>query len=445
LINCEENVVVDNSDEATRLAAILHGEIWSHVAYRPNVSILAFANVLNVNKNSTTNSDGKLTLNLPEDVIVGNKVLFKKGEGLFKAYNKLVKLVAKEMVLPCLDDMAAFKEFSSANIPAKEHKLVFSSDGVDGVWDIATMSMRGISSCQSWTSSNSKHLVGSMLDPFTGILYITSGSKVGDVGTKMFRRSLVRLVVNEHSKKESLLIERMYPSYDKNIATLFKDFLIRKTDNKYPVIDTLGTTLYTDSHYSPCSNTIRSLPVDNRPYCDSKVEYKTDKNDVNGLRKEKAKAYIERLPQILALKVLALIKLLPKKSLSAQHKKTLMALSGTGIDNISYLVYDKLQTTIMAHSIKNIVAISDDLDISDSITIKQDLLLKWVKASIVYSLNDIGLPAGKANVLPDSVLSGACKVAIEQIKADMASACVVKKVNNKTKTSDKLYLSLLSY
>src|ERR1019366_1657777 len=282
LINCEENVVVDNSDEATRLAAILHGEIWSHVAYRPNVSILAFANVLNVNKNSTTNSDGKLTLNLPEDVIVGNKVLFKKGEGLFKAYNKLVKLVAKEMVLPCLDDMAAFKEFSSANIPAKEHKLVFSSDGVDGVWDIATMSMRGISSCQSWTSSNSKHLVGSMLDPFTGILYITSGSKVGDVGTKMFRRSLVRLVVNEHSKKESLLIERMYPSYDKNIATLFKDFLIRKTDNKYPVIDTLGTTLYTDSHYSPCSNTIRSLPVDNRPYCDSKVEYKTDKNDVNG-------------------------------------------------------------------------------------------------------------------------------------------------------------------
>ena len=434
LPNCEEKVLIDNSVEAARFADLVHSDICVQCMYRPSYPIVrAFGDVCNATIDKfIVNSGGKLTLNLPADVVVDGKVIFKKGEGLFRAYNKLAKT---HTMLPSLDAFGSFKAFSNANIPANEHKMVFSSDGVDGVWDIATMSMRGISSCQSWNSSNAKHLVGSMLDPFTGILYITSGSKIGDIGTKMFRRSLVRLVVNERTKKESLLIERMYPSYDSNVAKTFKEFLVRKTDGKYSVIDTSDMVLNTETHYSPCSSTIRSLPVDHRPYCDSKIEYKTDKHDAHGLRIEQIQEFFKRMPNMLALKVLANIKLLSKKNLTAPQLKTLAAF----YVSIPHYVYNHLHYSIKSYMGK--IKKLDDIR-PDKLEAK---LLKWVKASITYSLKQVSLSAGKANLLPDSVLSGVCKASIEQLSSEITSSFSIKKQLKKTKTSDKLYLSLLSY
>jgi hypothetical protein len=123
-------------------------------------------------------------------------------------------------------------------------KIVFSSDKRDGVWDIATMSMRGIKSCQSWNGSYKHNLVGSIIDPFLGVIYLTDGSKTNN-GTKMIKRSLVRYVINNQTNKPALLLEKVYPNrgyYDDNsgrdshVIELFKKFLEKKTDNKLPVI-----------------------------------------------------------------------------------------------------------------------------------------------------------------------------------------------------------------
>ena len=76
----------------------------------------------------------------------------------------------------------------------KSYTLVFSTDH----WDIATMSMRGIKSCQSWTGSYRERLTGSIIDPCCAILYLTDGSKT-KYGEKMLARHIVRLVENNNS------------------------------------------------------------------------------------------------------------------------------------------------------------------------------------------------------------------------------------------------------
>jgi len=87
----------------------------------------------------------------------------------------------------------------------KNIKLFFSSNGPKGYWDIATMSMRGIQSCMNWKNDNSHTLIGSIADPYTGIIYIGDKAK-----NQMLARSVVRFVVDEDSGKPSLLIERVY-------------------------------------------------------------------------------------------------------------------------------------------------------------------------------------------------------------------------------------------
>lgn len=141
----------------------------------------------------------------------------------------------------------------------KGSRIVFSSAGNKGLWDIATMSMRGISSCQRWDYDNGysheRKLVGSMLDPYCGIIYITTGTKT-KLGEKMTKRAVVRFVID--GNKPYLFIERVYgirynnnrerydaglqryiePTYEnteKNISDIFVAFLKSKTENKFEV------------------------------------------------------------------------------------------------------------------------------------------------------------------------------------------------------------------
>jgi hypothetical protein len=91
-------------------------------------------------------------------------------------------------------------------------KICFSSDKNSGAWDIATMSMRGIHSCMKWSSSQSKHLIGSIIDPFTAVIYITDGKKL-KYGSKFLRRSVVRYMIYEKNGgfcKPFIYIERVY-------------------------------------------------------------------------------------------------------------------------------------------------------------------------------------------------------------------------------------------
>lgn len=89
----------------------------------------------------------------------------------------------------------------------KNAKIVFSSDGITGLWDIATMSMRGAMSCMHWRNPHSTHLIGSMVDPVCGIVYITDG-QITDYGSSMIKRALVRMGIDDN--KPFLIVDKIY-------------------------------------------------------------------------------------------------------------------------------------------------------------------------------------------------------------------------------------------
>lgn len=159
------------------------------------------------------------------------KPFAKKGEGFFKAYNKLVEKCKEEggINLAALETMQNFKNFSSSNVGGRKYKLIFSSVGEEGAWDIATISMRGISSCQTWGTPQSRGLIGSISSRYVGVIYVTSGEKFNEYGSRMIRRTLVRFAINRKTKKPGLLLDRVYPADCPNARKLFKEFLTKRT------------------------------------------------------------------------------------------------------------------------------------------------------------------------------------------------------------------------
>src|ERR1019366_7531955 len=190
------------------------------------------------------NNNGKLVLKFPMNISVAGekKPAFRDGESLFRVYNKLNDLLrgGKFAAMHELEDIQSFKKFSTENIPNNNFKIIFSSDGVEGAWDVGTMSSRGIRSCQSWNDGEYKHCtIGSVIDPFVGIIYLTSGGKFNEFGSKMIRRCIVRFVINEKTNLPFILIDQMYPELDTKILTQFKKAIKEKTNDKF------------DIHYAP--------------------------------------------------------------------------------------------------------------------------------------------------------------------------------------------------
>lgn len=100
----------------------------------------------------------------------------------------------------------------------KNLQVVFSSDSDEGAWDIATMAMRGISSCQSWHAGRRSQLVGSITDPCCGIIYLTDGDEA-EYGTDMLFRSIVRYVVHK-DLGPCLFLERIYSQLTEDEYTI---------------------------------------------------------------------------------------------------------------------------------------------------------------------------------------------------------------------------------
>jgi len=262
LTNCGEKIQIDQVESATNAAFELLNALSAHFgtivdrlgsldkANTPEIlSLRSRLNILCIymrdDKASFVQKKGnKITLTIPENIKYEDaKIAYKKGEGLFRVYNKLseelIGLRRRNRVVPklrSLDKMALFKAFSSVNIPSNGFSIVFSSDGIDGLWDIATMSMRGIKSCQRWNGEYKQCLIGSIVDPFTGIIYLTSGANYKQFGTKMVRRCIVRFVVDGENDKPFITIDKMYPSHDIEITTKFINFIKTKTHNKYDVV-----------------------------------------------------------------------------------------------------------------------------------------------------------------------------------------------------------------
>lgn len=196
-------------------------------------------------------SEGKIALKLMKDIQDNNgKIVFRKDESLFKIFNKIrEKAVAFDVNFNSLEQTEAFKIFSKENIPNKEFNIVFSSEGSEGAWDIATMSMRGIKSCQRWDGEYYRCLIGSILSKFVGIIYLTSGVQSDNqgnwtnLGTKMMRRSVVRYAIDADEGKPCLLIDKMYPEVDKDILALFISTLQAKTEIPVYYAQDLGNKL----------------------------------------------------------------------------------------------------------------------------------------------------------------------------------------------------------
>lgn len=172
-----------------------------------------------------------LTTSIPS---YDGKPLVKSGADVFKLAKTLFtygkKYVRTELVSP--EDM---KE------QCKNLQIVFSADGIDGAWDIATMSMRGIKSCMRWEATQAVALNGSITDPCCGIIYITNGSKTA-YGSKMLFRAVVRLALHKTTLKPCLFVDRIYSTFyktkpgeigqfDEKIKSIFIEFLKKKVPN----------------------------------------------------------------------------------------------------------------------------------------------------------------------------------------------------------------------
>lgn len=183
-------------------------------------------------------ADGKIALKLMKDIADNNgKIVFRKDESLFKIFNKVKdKCAAINIPFTNLEQSEAFKIFSKENIPNKEFSIYFSSDGEEGAWDIVTMSMRGIKSCQRWDGEYPRCLIGSVLSKFVGIMYLTSGVQsdtnagFANLGTKMMRRCVVRYAVDADEKKPCILLDKMYPELDKDVLGIFVAAIRSRTE-----------------------------------------------------------------------------------------------------------------------------------------------------------------------------------------------------------------------
>jgi hypothetical protein len=186
----------------------------------------------------------RVVISMPSDIVQAGakRALFREGESLFRVFNKLNDQLKKPKFASMgkLENFATFKKFSLDNVPSQNFKVVFSSDGADGIWDVSTMSMRGVRSCQSWEGGEYKYgVIGSMIDPFVGIIYLTTGGKFNQYGSKMIKRCIVRFVVDAKAKKPYIALDNMYPSLDQNVLNQFLAFIKEKTGGKF------------EAHYAP--------------------------------------------------------------------------------------------------------------------------------------------------------------------------------------------------
>ena len=227
----------------------------------------------------------RIKFKIPKTIEAGGFVL-KQGKSLKEEYLRLSHSVRLRFAIKI--------DFPNTDVNSdlflNTKNIVFSSDGKEGLWDIATMSMRGIRSCQRWNSSHSRCLIGSMIDPYLGVLYLTKGKT--KYGSKMVYRAVIRFVLRKTDNKPAIMIERIYPfdydSYGKSktahIYNLFSDFIKEKTKNKYPIVNG-QTDSDVRKYFIPLSEPVEYLKNDEKSYRDSEVPYKKiNKNITNYLQ-----------------------------------------------------------------------------------------------------------------------------------------------------------------
>lgn len=200
-----------------------------------------------------------------------NKVLVRKGAKISTVVERLRELTDKTATIDLKRQFSTIETLSKAN----NLTVVFSTDP----WDIATMSMRGIQSCMRWASSHAPQLIGSILDPYVGVIYITNGIRT-KYGASMLYRAVVRIVKDESRLKsrEHLFIDKIY-SINKEIKNMehpealavFRKFLSDNSKSTTPVL-----SMYDKEQggiYIPLSPVVEQLPRHLRSCVDSGIPY----------------------------------------------------------------------------------------------------------------------------------------------------------------------------
>jgi hypothetical protein len=255
-------------------------------------------------RNTTTtrlaiNENNKLSFKLPVDIFYDHiNPIFKKDESIIKVINKIYAFMEKGGILPAainrIETFNSFKAFSNANMPSKKYDVCFSSHGEDGAWDIATVSMRGINSCQSWTAPQSRGLIGSISSKFVGVIYLESGDSIllpvqGStmMNSKMMNRCMVRFAISSKTKIPALVMDTMYPSANLDVLNAFKKILKEKSGLNVisAVSDGIG------DYYLPEENHNKILKQGEASYMDAhlpikKVESILLKKDLTALVKK---------------------------------------------------------------------------------------------------------------------------------------------------------------
>jgi hypothetical protein len=340
--------------------------------------------------------DNKISAILSEDIYDSSgSLVFRKGSSLFSL---LEKTIEQKIGVSNFFAFDSFKDFSRLNIPLSSAQISFSTDP----WDIATMSMRGITTCQSWNGEYRQSLIGSMLDPYVGIVFLESKGKPTEYGSKMLYRSTVRFAVDNtkaaRKKQPVLILDHIYPECFTEIFDLFSKFLTEKSglkvilaaDEEQNIIDGryfLPRSKIKDSFkfYSENETFSSPLPEDEsiRSYQNNPIKDKPPKLDNDRIRIE-----------------ISLIKSRFVTTLIRESSTSGIELSRFSSDKINALIALKNKNFIFKDQIKNSIRTFSNLLISN-IDISQERDFDKLSASIKLYLNYFH----KRNYLLESISS----------------------------------------
>jgi hypothetical protein len=242
-------------------------------------------------------NNGLVELKLLNNIVneANKKTVYGKGASLIGTYNKLrVSLMEIDIPMQDIEQVEQFKIFCKENIPNKLFEVIFSSTGQEGAWDLLSMSMRGIRSCQRWQGEYPRCLAGSILSKFVGMIYITSGAPAEShpsedtgtgkhpafpsLGTKMMRRCVVRYAVNADENRACIIVDKMYPEYDKDILEIFMRILKSKTKLEVLYAPELAKSNKLRHIYTPSEKIREDILHREASYQDTVLRSKDDMN-----------------------------------------------------------------------------------------------------------------------------------------------------------------------
>jgi len=216
--------------------------------------------------------EGRVIMKLRADIFNGDKgPVFRKDEAVLRVVGKLREMIVEHKVeFAQIDQIPEFKDFSRTNVPNKKYMVSFSSSGEEGAWDIGTISMRGVTSCQSWNAPQSRGLIGSISSKFCGVIYMASDQEIPGYGSKMLQRCVVRFAVNRTTRKPCIILDRMYPGEQAETKEAFKRVLKEKSGLDVLYVGERSNEL--NNYYIPDEPLRKHLRQGEFPYMDHQIQ-----------------------------------------------------------------------------------------------------------------------------------------------------------------------------